>query len=180
MAAASTGLKGRTTDSIFHLPCTGVKINCAHLEETLVPKVDSIDERNMYTVTHEQRSVRDYSPDAKREAKTYNSGYSLVVTHLTTNPPVRCLNRAERTGSLVFNVLWSYVINAQFLKIISLCMQRQSPRLCHTLEQKASEDRSDLAERQIPRSRRRGTGSLEGPPPGSERPHTSNATLDVY
>jgi hypothetical protein len=24
-----------------------------------------------------------------------------VVTHLTTNPPVRCLNRAERTGSLV-------------------------------------------------------------------------------
>jgi hypothetical protein len=34
-------------------------------------------------------------------AKTYNSGYSLVITHLTTNPPVRCLNRAERTGSLV-------------------------------------------------------------------------------
>jgi hypothetical protein len=33
-----------------------------------------------------------------------------VVTHLTTNPPVRCLNRAERTGSLVFNVLWSYVL----------------------------------------------------------------------
>jgi hypothetical protein len=45
----------------------------------------------------------------KKEQKTYNSGYSLVVTHLTTNPPVRCLNRAERTGSLVFNVLWSYV-----------------------------------------------------------------------
>jgi hypothetical protein len=45
----------------------------------------------------------------KEKAKTYNSGYSLVVTHLTTNPPVRCLNRAERTGSLVFNVLWSYV-----------------------------------------------------------------------
>jgi hypothetical protein len=37
----------------------------------------------------------------KEWAKTYNSGYSLVVTHLTTNPPVRCLNRAERTGSLV-------------------------------------------------------------------------------
>jgi hypothetical protein len=46
---------------------------------------------------------------AAKMAKTYNSGYSLVVTHLTTNPPVRCLNRAERTGSLVFNVLWSYV-----------------------------------------------------------------------
>jgi hypothetical protein len=49
------------------------------------------------------------SPRRKNEQKTYNSGYSLVVTHLTTNPPVRCLNRAERTGSLVFNVLWSYV-----------------------------------------------------------------------
>jgi hypothetical protein len=35
-------------------------------------------------------------------AKTYNSGDSLVVTHLTTNPPVSCLNRAERTGSLAF------------------------------------------------------------------------------
>jgi hypothetical protein len=33
--------------------------------------------------------------------KTYNSGYLLVVTRLTTDLPVRCLNRAERTGSLV-------------------------------------------------------------------------------
>jgi hypothetical protein len=32
-----------------------------------------------------------------------------VVTHLTTNPPVSCLNRAERTGSLVLKILWSYV-----------------------------------------------------------------------
>jgi hypothetical protein len=49
----------------------------------------------------------------KKLASTYNSGYSLVVTHLITNPPVRCLNRAERTGSLVFNVLWSYVEELQ-------------------------------------------------------------------
>jgi hypothetical protein len=41
--------------------------------------------------------------------KTYNSGYSLMVTHLTTKPPVRCLNRAERTGSLV--VSWSVTTN---------------------------------------------------------------------
>jgi hypothetical protein len=57
---------------------------------------------------------------AIQEQKTYNSGYSLVVTHLTTNPPVRCLNRAERTGSLVFNVLWSYVSNQSFAEFISL------------------------------------------------------------
>jgi hypothetical protein len=46
---------------------------------------------------------------SKKKHKTYNSWDSLMVTHLTTNQPVRCLNRAERTGSLVFNVLWSYV-----------------------------------------------------------------------
>jgi hypothetical protein len=45
----------------------------------------------------------------KKSTKTYNSWDSLMVTHLTTSQPVRCLNRAERTGSLVFNVLWSYV-----------------------------------------------------------------------
>jgi hypothetical protein len=32
-----------------------------------------------------------------------------MVTHLTTNPPVRCLSMAERTGSRGLNVLWSYV-----------------------------------------------------------------------
>ena len=44
-----------------------------------------------------------------KNKKTYNSGDSLVVTHLTTNPPVHCLYMAERTGSLIFSVLWSYV-----------------------------------------------------------------------
>lgn len=32
----------------------------------------------------------------KKVQKTYNSGKSLVVTHLTTNPPVHCLPMAER------------------------------------------------------------------------------------
>ena len=45
----------------------------------------------------------------QKRAKTYNSGDSLVVTHLTTNPPVHCLYMAERTGSLILSVLWSYV-----------------------------------------------------------------------
>jgi hypothetical protein len=44
-----------------------------------------------------------------KRAKTYNSGDSPVVTHLTTSPPVHCLYEAERTGSLIFSVLWSYV-----------------------------------------------------------------------
>jgi hypothetical protein len=31
-------------------------------------------------------------------AKTYDSGDSLVATHLTTNPPVSCLRKDNRTG----------------------------------------------------------------------------------
>jgi hypothetical protein len=65
-----------------------------------------------------------YSRKAKKKssrAKTYNSGDSLVVTHLTTNPPVSCLNRAERTGSLVLKILWSYVENdIKFDNILTL------------------------------------------------------------
>jgi hypothetical protein len=45
----------------------------------------------------------------KDRAKTYDSGYWLVVTHLTTNPPVHCLNKAEQTRSLIFNVPFLYV-----------------------------------------------------------------------
>jgi hypothetical protein len=54
-------------------------------------------------------SSQEQKESKKINAKTYNSGDSLVVTHLTTNPPVSCLNRAERTGSLVLKILWSYV-----------------------------------------------------------------------
>jgi hypothetical protein len=45
----------------------------------------------------------------ENKQKTYNSGDSPVVTHLTTNPPVTSLSTAERTGSAIFLNLWSYV-----------------------------------------------------------------------
>ena len=51
-----------------------------------------------------------HSGKNQAQKKTYNSRDSPMVTHLTTSPPVLCLNRAERTGSLVFRVLWSYVL----------------------------------------------------------------------
>jgi hypothetical protein len=63
----------------------------------------------------------------REQKETYNSGDSPVVTHLTTSPPVRCLSKAERTGSPVFNVLWSYVLillHAQIYKrgsIVGIC-----------------------------------------------------------
>jgi hypothetical protein len=56
--------------------------------------------------------VTDHSGQAKGstvKAKTYNSRDSLMVTHLTTNPPVSCLNIAEQTGCVVLKILWSYV-----------------------------------------------------------------------
>ena len=42
--------------------------------------------------------------------KTYNSRYSLVVTHPTTNLPIWGLCMAERTGCPILLSLWSYVI----------------------------------------------------------------------
>jgi hypothetical protein len=45
----------------------------------------------------------------KNWSKTYNSGYSLVVTDPTTNPPISSLCMAERTGCPVLLSLWSYV-----------------------------------------------------------------------
>ena len=75
---------------------------------TTMPRRDLTVGAKMYIVLFDKTTIR-LSLSITMGQKTYNSGYSLVVTHLTTNPPVRCLNRAERTGSLVFNVLWSYV-----------------------------------------------------------------------
>ena len=54
----------------------------------------------------------------KKKAKTYGSGDSLVVTHLTTNPPVQGLCMRERTGSPVFPDLWLYVQITKIFYII--------------------------------------------------------------
>ncbi|KAK2016234.1 hypothetical protein LZ32DRAFT_615573 [Colletotrichum eremochloae] len=43
----------------------------------------------------------------KKEAKTYNTRYSLVVTDPTTNPALTGLSMGERTGSRVFQWVWS-------------------------------------------------------------------------
>ena len=67
----------------------------------------------------------------KKMAKTYNSGDSLVVTHLTTDPPVHCLYMAERTGSLVLSVLWSYV--RKFLTCIYITPFISSSNRCRLL-----------------------------------------------
>ncbi len=45
----------------------------------------------------------------RKGAKTYNSGDSLVVTHLTTSPPVEGLTCEEQTSFCGLLRLWSYV-----------------------------------------------------------------------
>ena len=46
---------------------------------------------------------------SSKKFKTYNSWYSLVVTHPTTNQPISSLCMAERTGCPILLSLWSYV-----------------------------------------------------------------------
>tara|TARA_R110002060_G_scaffold56038_2_gene66415 strand:+ start:637 stop:957 length:321 start_codon:yes stop_codon:yes gene_type:complete len=73
----------------------------------------------------------------KKNPKTYNSRYSLVVTHPTTNLPITCLSMAERTGCPVFRSLWSYVaanlgfsfINGKQKRILKV-KDSSRPRLC--------------------------------------------------
>ncbi|EMD86455.1 hypothetical protein COCHEDRAFT_1115963 [Bipolaris maydis C5] len=47
------------------------------------------------------------------KTKTYNSGDSPVVSHLTTSPPVEDLTCGERTGSSARFRRWSYVPERQ-------------------------------------------------------------------
>ena len=55
--------------------------------------------------------------------KTYSSGYSHVVTHRSTNPPIRSLSMPERTGWPVLYDLWPYVL-------IMACSIAYVPKLC--------------------------------------------------
>ncbi|KAF2137421.1 hypothetical protein K452DRAFT_236005, partial [Aplosporella prunicola CBS 121167] len=45
-----------------------------------------------------------------QKTKTYGSWDSPVVTHLTTNQPVRGLCMAERRGCPILRDLWSHVL----------------------------------------------------------------------
>lgn len=46
----------------------------------------------------------------KKKKETYNTGYSLIVTDLTTNPALTSLSTWEQTGPTVFSWVWPYVI----------------------------------------------------------------------
>ena len=73
-------------------PCTKSKVSCRFFH------------------IHQGSTLVGVSHGKEKRGKTYNSQDSLLVTHATTNWPIRSLNMAERTGCLVFYDLWSYVI----------------------------------------------------------------------
>lgn len=89
----------------------------------------------------------------QKTRETCSSGYLLVVTHLATNPPVRCLTRAEQMGSLAFKGLCSYVENKLILalRIVSgVCLRppsdcpQSSEGRCHSSRKDPIEFTSSL------------------------------------
>ena len=106
---------GSNSIKVFAFHPKKITLSCNDLQHRR-PRQISMDSRG--ADPHRPPSVSTTKKMAKRSPKTYNSGDSLVVTHLTTNPPVSCLYMAERTGSLIFMILWSYVQDKASLGII--------------------------------------------------------------
>ena len=46
----------------------------------------------------DKRAQLNMGPKSGKKAKTYNSGYSLVVTDPTTNPPISSLGYVWQSG----------------------------------------------------------------------------------
>ncbi|KAL0936977.1 hypothetical protein CTRU02_209193 [Colletotrichum truncatum] len=63
-----------------------------------------------------QKKKKKKTPFIKKY-KTYNTRYSLVVTDPTTNPALTGLSMGERTGSRVFQWVWSYVLIAGWVSV---------------------------------------------------------------
>ena len=69
----------------------------------------SLKHKSEYIPKTPPRKKASSSTKIVQKQTTYNSRYSLVVTHPTTNLPIYSLYMGERTGSLVLCNLWSYV-----------------------------------------------------------------------
>ncbi|KAL0936716.1 hypothetical protein CTRU02_208931 [Colletotrichum truncatum] len=78
-------------------------------------RLDKVHCHERECVSHEQvKEVLRYAHVGKIKRKTYNTRYSLVVTDPTTNPALTGLSMGERTGSRVFQWVWSYVLGVAF------------------------------------------------------------------
>jgi hypothetical protein len=72
----------------------------------------------------------------KKKKETYNTEDSLVVTHPTTDSAVAGLSMGERTGSRIFQCLWSYVpvqgADGGYMVFMVRAAVRMRPRDCST------------------------------------------------
>ena len=80
-------------------------------------------------MNHFIQQVRCRYSSRKLKIKIYSSRDSLLVTHATTNPPVKFLNMDERTGILILTCLWPYMMEEHsFIHYVD-----SSLTLCHVL-----------------------------------------------
>ena len=113
-----------------------------HLKQASLPSHNLPIQRNYpHIQTQQTHSVANLSNEARlllqcskedQGKKTYNSGYSPMVTHLTTNPPVTCLSTPERTGWARIRFLWSYVLGCE-RHVLCIAVQFRWRWCCWTL-----------------------------------------------
>jgi hypothetical protein len=112
MTALPESAKVTKTESVFGEAGDWERSYCNILEELNNKKLTSLPS----TPTTPQLKNR-----LPKKAKTFSSGDSLVVTHLTTNPPVCSLSVSERTGTRVLCNLWPNVSSRDLV-----CIYRQN------------------------------------------------------
>lgn len=111
----------------FHVPYYGPSLKSKSNEPHCIGKMSacqcvcfSLDISETFNSANAVTKTRHHQHPPSKNDKTYNIRDSHLAIHNTTNQPVRCLNRAERTGNLVFNVLWSHVKKPWFNLIKTL------------------------------------------------------------
>ena len=119
------GIRGKEGQETSHGSCS--------LDRGLMTHIDCRihGSRRLEEVYHSIRIVASYKEQKQKlvcplrsapmqafeNSKTYSRRDSHVVTHRSTNRPVRCLSSGERTGSSVFTDLWPYVLESELFVI---------------------------------------------------------------
>ena len=100
----------------------------------------SQDSKRGTTTAHDQPEQRGQKERHEKEKKTYNTRDSLVVTEPTTSLALTDFSMGERTGSRVFQWVWSYVMETRKKELILFYSVSGSV----PLEEILLEDNSDI------------------------------------
>ncbi|KAK0622448.1 hypothetical protein B0T14DRAFT_427568, partial [Immersiella caudata] len=74
----------------------------------------------------------------EKGAKTYNTRDSLVVTDTTTSRALTGLSMGERTGSRIFQWVWSYVVGF-IVRDVDMLVGRKEGRCIHVVKTKKAQ-----------------------------------------